>query len=380
MYGTPILSKGHPSKNNQRASHGIGRTKRLPVPILADSEAHQKGDEARRRERSGCGVPTFQAYPSSSQGKLQLFLQRLHHLIGPPYASQSTATTPWPSLENAKATEVDAAQQDLVIAVKKQWPDPTTTPTDVKAGVEKCNTVTKKQITKGLHRETGNLDRARQAISELQQAKDNHGHAWMRHIEKAAEAWKAQITACQTQQRESVTESKAQPPECRLTRFRDHRIRRRVWEGRQRRACSQKQSPGDSRSVRDPYHNRRRRDECDLGRRTGQAEAQKGKIGRATRRRRIWSEWTCYWTLWLQACQVNCGSTRSCLRNDLRVPKPQRKPLFDWSVEAYGAPAWTRHCAASSPTISHLLHSINEEEDCIHPHKALLDAAFFVPW
>lgn len=81
------------------------------------------------------GVPTFQAYPSSSQGKLQLFLQRLHHLIGPPYASQSTATTPWPSLENAKATEVDAAQQDLVIAVKKQWPDPTTTPSDVKAGV-----------------------------------------------------------------------------------------------------------------------------------------------------------------------------------------------------------------------------------------------------
>lgn len=318
--------------------------KRLPYPFWQTAKRIRKATRQEDARGQDAGVPTFQAYPSSSQGKLQLFLQRLHHLIGPSYASQSTATTPWPSLESAKATEVDAAQQDLVIAVKKQWPDPATTPSDVKAGVEKCNTVTKKQITKDLHRETGNVDRPRRAISELQQAKDNHGHAWMRHIEKAAEAWKAQITAYQTQQRESVAESKAQPP-------------------------------GDSRSVRDPYHNRRRRDECDLGRRTGQAEAQKGKIGRATRRRRTWSEWTCYWTLWLQACQVNCGSTRSCLRNDLCVPKPQRKPLFDWSVEAYGAPVWTRHCPASSPTISHLLHSINEEEGCIHPYKALLDAA-----
>eukprot|EP00435_Cladocopium_sp_Y103_P038351 s3994_g10.t1 len=101
---------------------------------------------------------------------------------------------------SGKDAELEQARQDLVVTVQKHFPDPATMPSDVKSSLERYGALLNKKVTKDMHKETKNMDKARTAMSELRKAKDSHKRAWILHITEAAEAWRVQMQEYQTQQ------------------------------------------------------------------------------------------------------------------------------------------------------------------------------------
>ena len=69
----PSCVQGAPQQEQSESQPWNWKNEETSVPILADSEAHQKGDEARRRERSGCGGADFPSLPKFQPGKATTF-------------------------------------------------------------------------------------------------------------------------------------------------------------------------------------------------------------------------------------------------------------------------------------------------------------------
>eukprot|EP00435_Cladocopium_sp_Y103_P035714 s972_g9.t1 len=177
--------------------------------------ARRSSSSRRRRSQKGkgkeAGKHTFPSLPSFQGGKGPS-ATAASPFAGTTYSTSSTTAAPWPSMEPpGKDAELEQARQDLVVAVQKHFPDPTTMPTDVKTSLEKYGAIMNKQVTKDMHKTTTHMDKSRTAIAELQKAKDSHRKAWILHITEAAEAWKEQMLSYQAQQKEySVKLAQAQ--------------------------------------------------------------------------------------------------------------------------------------------------------------------------
>eukprot|EP00435_Cladocopium_sp_Y103_P037564 s2487_g10.t1 len=173
--------------------------------VPGNATARTRSSSSRRR-RKGKGKNTeysFPSLPSFQPGKGSASSAMAPSpFAGTAYSTQ-TAVSPWMTQETyAQDTEVEQAQQDLLMTVQKHFPDPSSMPQDVKSSLERYEKLVNKQVTKNLHKETKHMDKARTAITEIQKAKDAHRKAWVQHITEAAAAWKAQMIAYQKQQTE----------------------------------------------------------------------------------------------------------------------------------------------------------------------------------
>eukprot|EP00435_Cladocopium_sp_Y103_P022037 s2688_g5.t1 len=180
----------------------------LDVLEEGSSAARRSSSSRRRRTNKGkgkeAGKHSFPSLPTFQPGKGSASTQTaVSPFAGTTYATQNAANAPWTTQEPlAKDSELEQARQDLVVAVQKHFPDPTTMPSDVKSSLERYGQVLNKQATKGIHKETKHLDKARTTIDEIQKAKESHRKAWIQHITEAATAWRAQMVAYQAQQAE----------------------------------------------------------------------------------------------------------------------------------------------------------------------------------
>ena len=85
-----------------------------------------------------------------------------------------------------KPFEQPSANQELIQAVRKAFPDPTGLPTELKDILDKTESSEMKKITADLHKSTAALGRARRQLQELQEAKSQHRAKWVQHLKRIA--------------------------------------------------------------------------------------------------------------------------------------------------------------------------------------------------
>ena len=100
-----------------------------------------------------------------------------------------------PSSQNSTANSQGQSQtaQDLVVALKKAFPETSSMPAPLREALERAEVSGAKQITKDLHAATSSLGRARKAYQEASDARKQLKSNWMKHLEESLKAWEGQL-------------------------------------------------------------------------------------------------------------------------------------------------------------------------------------------
>ena len=120
------------------------------------------------------------------------------------YLPTSNTMAPWPILDfeqfqQAPATptvqqqQVNQSTQDLVLALKKAFPETASIPPALRKAMEKVESSGNRQITKDLHAATSALGRARKAHQEAHDARAKLRASWMKHLQESLRAWESQL-------------------------------------------------------------------------------------------------------------------------------------------------------------------------------------------
>ena len=153
---------------------------------ISKGKTTEEGERQRQevQEAPGAGAPSFPSLPVSPFTPTGSY-------------TAATSTTPWAT---EKTGEQTSANQELIQAVRKAYPDPSGMPSELKDILDKTENLEMKKITSDLHKSTAALGRATRQLQELQESKMQHRQKWMLHLTASLEAWKSQMESYDKQQ------------------------------------------------------------------------------------------------------------------------------------------------------------------------------------
>eukprot|EP00435_Cladocopium_sp_Y103_P040601 s1250_g11.t1 len=113
------------------------------------------------------------------------------------YTQSNTITSTGSS---GAASSIQAQNQELVVALRKAYPDPDNTPEDVKLLIEKTEQDMARSITTNIHASTRALSKAQKQLNEAMEARRKHRTAWMLYMQEALKAWETSLDGYRRQQ------------------------------------------------------------------------------------------------------------------------------------------------------------------------------------
>lgn len=160
-----------------------------PIPATQTVPKRKELSKGKSDDSSGSAAQTFPSLPVS------------------PFAAQPTYVTPpftapW-TVE--KSLDQPSANQELISAVRKAYPDSTGMPPELKDILDRTENSEMKRITSDLHKSTAALGRATRQLQELQDSKAQHRAKWLQHLTSSMEAWQSQMESYDSQQHQFNT-------------------------------------------------------------------------------------------------------------------------------------------------------------------------------
>ena len=179
-------------QDSAKGSKGGQRRARSPRQRSQSQRRRQSQKGKSKGKAEDLNSPAAAAFPS---------------LPASPFAAQPTyvaptPTAPW-SLE--KTMEQPSANQELITAVRKAYPDPAGMPSELKDILDQTENSEMKRITSDLHKSTAALGRATRQLQELQESKAQHRAKWLQHLTSSMEAWQSQMESYDKQQHQFNT-------------------------------------------------------------------------------------------------------------------------------------------------------------------------------
>jgi len=177
----------------------------------SDSQSSRpRSSSARRRSKpnhsKGKGVGKDSGAKGKGAGKESSTKGNSGKNASSPFAYMPTSNTvaPWPILDfeqfqqapatpTAQQQQVNQSTQDLVLALKKAFPETASIPPALREAMEKVESSGTRQITKDLHAATSALGRARKAHQEAHDARAKLRGSWMKHLQESLRAWESQL-------------------------------------------------------------------------------------------------------------------------------------------------------------------------------------------
>eukprot|EP00438_Fugacium_kawagutii_P033523 Skav222498 [mRNA] locus=scaffold1835:683710:688428:+ [translate_table: standard] len=137
-----------------------------------------------------------------------------------PYTKPSTVPAPWES-GAAASSSAEAANVELVNAIKQCWPDQALMPKALREVVEKQTSAAEHpQMIQELRKATTQLDRNQKLLVSLTDARQKHRESWLKHMTGLIQGWQAQLKTFQTQQEDysnRLDKARAEVREARTT-------------------------------------------------------------------------------------------------------------------------------------------------------------------
>ena len=142
---------------------------------------------------------------------------------GPPYAAL-TMPPPWkpegtPSKEAASTSSAIAtAQAEMVKEIREAYMDVKDMPANIRRVVEKHDPNSGRQLTASMSKTTKDLEKARDNLRKLSEAKTKHRTQWMNHMKSLMETLSKQVDAFETQQKSYDDKLKSTQRDIQVTR------------------------------------------------------------------------------------------------------------------------------------------------------------------
>ena len=95
---------------------------------------------------------------------------------------------------------MSATDMELLLAVRKHYPDISKAPGDIQAAVEKAEKANQKLLGKDLHKASSAVDKASKDLRNLRDAKSQHREKWLQHLKDAVTSWELQLKQYAEQQ------------------------------------------------------------------------------------------------------------------------------------------------------------------------------------
>lgn len=188
-----------PSRRREDRSNTLSQRPKKDKPFKkgkgkGDKNSSKKGDGD--AGSSGKGLPDLPSFPPpfANQGFTPFSAASV-------YASGNAASSPWmQGPAPSKPVESSNMDSELLVAIRKAYPDQSSMPDDIKEVVMKTNAQVGRQLTSEMHRAAAALGKARKALSQVQESQRAHRVRWSQHVAESIDSWKAQLTAFQCQQ------------------------------------------------------------------------------------------------------------------------------------------------------------------------------------
>lgn len=170
--------------------------------------AAQQQDSPRQRNRPGRGkkakekdqyVSPFQpigGQPPPWPGPDTAFTR----VSGCPQTSPFAPQAPLPPPTSPPPPSPEAHNQ-LVVAVKKLYPDLSKTPAEIREALEKSEAMSTQQVAAALHRATNQVRQSNDKMRELRESQVRHKDSWQKHLKEAIACWEGQVQAYTDQQK-----------------------------------------------------------------------------------------------------------------------------------------------------------------------------------
>lgn len=126
---------------------------------------------------------------------------------GPAGQIPGRAQTGTTALGFAAPSTYTAPASDLLIAVRKQYPDISKAPSDIREAAEKEEASNSQRIGADLHRTSSQINKASKQLNQLREARARHREQWLRHLKDSITAWEGQMKAFQEQQKQYIDQT-----------------------------------------------------------------------------------------------------------------------------------------------------------------------------
>lgn len=165
-----------------------------------------------QRERSGSAKTTKQG-----RGR------RKKHTKGPPYA---TLTMPPPWKPDGTALRDSTSAPSTAVTVQAEWikeireayGDEKDMPANIRRMLEKHDPNSGRQLTASINKTTKDLEKARDSLQKLSEAKAKHRTQWMSHMKSLMETLSKQVEAFEVQQKNYDDKIKSNQRDIQVTR------------------------------------------------------------------------------------------------------------------------------------------------------------------
>lgn len=132
----------------------------------------------------------------------------------PPWKPESTPSKEAASTSSAIAT----AQAEMVKEIREAYVDEKDMPANIRRVVEKLDPNSGRQLTASMNKATKDLEKARNNLRQLSEAKTKHRTQCMNHMESLMETLSKQVEAFETQQRSYDDKVKSTQRDIQVTR------------------------------------------------------------------------------------------------------------------------------------------------------------------
>eukprot|EP00435_Cladocopium_sp_Y103_P038877 s1387_g10.t1 len=120
-----------------------------------------------------------------------------------PWPPDSTFAFPPPFQQSPIAPTMSSQAEDnndLVIAVKRIYPDISKAPADIQAAVERAEKANLKLLSTDLNKTSQAIGKLNKELQGLREAKSKHRDRWIKHLADAAQSWEQQLKMYTEQQ------------------------------------------------------------------------------------------------------------------------------------------------------------------------------------
>ena len=126
------------------------------------------------------------------------------------YSSGQPATRSQTSLAtvgSAASGSMQAPPNDLLLAIRKEYPDISKAPQHVREAVEKEEAANSQRIGADLQKTSSQINKASKQLNQLREARRRHREQWLRHLKDSIAAWESQMKAFQEQQKQYIEQT-----------------------------------------------------------------------------------------------------------------------------------------------------------------------------
>lgn len=108
---------------------------------------------------------------------------------------------------SATSGTVQTPPNDLLLAIRKEYPDISKAPQHVREAVEKEEAANSQRIGADLHKTSSQINKASKQLNQLREARRRHREQWLRHLKDSITAWETQMKAFQEQQKQYIEQT-----------------------------------------------------------------------------------------------------------------------------------------------------------------------------